>query len=433
MGSTIRPPILSLTTPGTSITTVRMGKYDGVYKLESATHHAEFMAEMGISEADIKLFLNPKMVVTMSVMSNTNGSYTMCSQNSLAPHYNLQVTAKPGETKKIEKPFPCTVLWTKKSDTVSCQRMEFNGKVILSEFCWNNCGVTIHSSIEGSSVKSVERYCKVSPPVSGYYVLETEENLAKFMAAATSGVTAEMVDKLIKSDGLAFRVQECGDIVTITECFGDTKKEVAYKLDEAVEYSNKEFHVEDTRLLTKLCPGKYKMVSKNKKTGKVSEFTVNFTESGCTDTLTCGGVSATACYRRCPDIEGCWKVICMDGASAYLDACGIPEPMKSEMMAARDCHSMERLPGGRVFSKTTSKFFPSENVFKWDEQWEMEMPGLGTMRGVATELKDTVTMCMKFGGKTIAIKEKFSGDFLVQECEVDGCKASRMKLICVRQ
>ena len=47
-------------------------------------------------------------------------------------------------------------------------------------------------------------------------------------------------------------------------------------------------------------------------------------------------------------------------------------------------------------------------------------------------MKKTMMICMKLGTKTITIKEKISGDFMIQECEVDGCAASKMKVVMVR-
>ena len=32
--------------------------------------------------------------------------------------------------------------------------------------------------------------------------------------------------------------------------------------------------------------------------------------------------------RRCPDLEGLWKVVAKEGESAFLDACGVLEPNK---------------------------------------------------------------------------------------------------------
>jgi len=293
--------------------------------------------------------------------------------------------------------------------------------------------VTICSSIEGSSVKEVARYYKISCTINGFYQLESEENLGKFVAAMTSPAIAEEVSKVIKKGDFAFRVKECEDRICMTEDFNEKRKDVIYKLDEALDYSNKELGVEETRLLTKISPGKYKMVAKSKKTGKVWEMCINFTETGASETLTCGAVNAKVEYRRCPDLEGRWKVVSKEGEAQYLDACDVPEPMKSEMMASKDCFETERLSGGRIRTKTTSKFFPGEMVIKYDEEWEVEMPGIGTMKGVATQCKDTILVCMKIMGKTINAKEKISGDFMVQECEVDGIASSRMKIISVRQ
>ena len=55
--------------------------------------------------------------------------------------------------------------------------------------------------------------------------------------------------------------------------------------------------MEDSRILTKIGPGRYKLVCKNKVTGKVYDFESNFTKLGFVDTMTCDGITATANYR----------------------------------------------------------------------------------------------------------------------------------------
>ena len=104
--------------------------------------------------------------------------------------------------------------------------------------------------------------------------------------------------------------------------------------------------------------------------------------------------------------------------------------------------------------KTNSKFIPGELTMKMGEHWECEMPDLGkatvscrdnifgdgnnvinievSFQGIVTEMKKTMMICMKLGVKTITIKEKISGDFMIQECDVDGCAASKMKVVMVR-
>jgi len=80
-------------------------------------------------------------------------------------------------------------------------------------------------------------------------------------------VTPDQWEKL-KEEGIGFRVKECGDCITTVECVGKTKKTVVYKLNESMEYCNKEYGVEDTRILTAVSPGCYKMVAKDKKNGE---------------------------------------------------------------------------------------------------------------------------------------------------------------------
>jgi len=55
------------------------------------------------------------------------------------------------------------------------------------------------------------------------------------------------------------------------------------------------------------------------------------------------------------------------------------------------------------------------------------------MQGVFLEHSDCFSSCMKIGEKTINVKGKVTGDFIVEECEVDGSIASQMKQILVRQ
>merc|ERR1719192_1203201 len=153
---------------------------------------------------------------------------------------------------------------------------------------------------------------------------------------------------------------------------------VVYPFDEAVHYTNEEFGLDETRMLTRVAPGRYKMVTKTK-TGKTGDYEMNFTEHGVFETMTVGGLSASCFYRRLGDFEGTWKVCSKVGAEGYLDACGMPEPMKSELLAANDVVEMKRLGGGKISTKSSSKFMPGENVMKLGEQWEIEMPGFGKM------------------------------------------------------
>ena len=56
--------------------------------------------------------------------------------------------------------------------------------------------------------------------------------------------------------------------------------------------------IEDTRVLTKISPGHFKMISKVKKDGRIVEQELKFTEFGVTVLATIAGITATITHRR---------------------------------------------------------------------------------------------------------------------------------------
>merc|ERR1711972_1088600 len=88
---------------------LKMGVYDGVYQLDMSQADPNWAAmhkEMGIPEADTKAMISGGNVHTMTVMENKDGSFTTSTNNTVVPHHNSSFTSKPGEIKKMEKPFP---------------------------------------------------------------------------------------------------------------------------------------------------------------------------------------------------------------------------------------------------------------------------------------------------------------------------------------
>merc|ERR1711887_428993 len=378
----------------------KMGVYDGVYKLDMSQAEPNWSAlhkEMGIPEADSKAMMTPGgNVHTMTVMENKDGSVTTSTNNTSLPHLNSSFTSKPGEIKKIEKPFPCTVAWNYKGENESVMNIEMaNGKKFVNEYCMNNYGFTCTTFVEGSPLKCKAVFWKVSPREDGYYELESEKGMFPVLQQLMPQMTEDAWNELQKNGGVAMKLK-----------------------------------VEKKRaVMEERMPG-----GKTKtKAEKIGDYEMNFTEHGIYETASVGGLTASCFYRRFCDFEGTWKVCSKVGAEGYLDACGMPEPMKSEMLAAVDVVEMKRLGGGKISTKSSSKFMPGENVMKLGEQWEIEMPGFGKMTGVFMEHGDCFSSCMKIGEKTINVKGKVTGDFIVEECEVDGSIASQMKQILVRQ
>jgi len=416
----------------------KMGVFDGVYKLDMTQADPNWSAlhkEMGIPEADSKAMMTPGgNVHTMTVMENKDGSMTTSTNNTTLPHLNSSFTSKPGEIKKIEKPFPCTVNWSCKGENESVMNIEMaNGKKFVNEYVMNNYGFTCTSFLEGNPLKCKAVFWKVSPRVDGYYELESEKGMFPVIQQLMPQMTEDAWNELHRNGGFGMKLKvEPKKAVMEERMPGGKSKTVVYPFDEAITYTNEEYGIEETRMLTRVSPGRYKMVTKNK-AGKTGDYEMNFTELGIYETASVAGLTASCFYRRLGDFEGTWKIVSKVGAEGYLDACGVPEPMKSEMLAAVDVVEMKRLGGGKISTKTSSKFMPGENIMKLGEQWEIEMPGFGKMTGVFLEHGDCFSSCMKIGEKTINVKGKVTGDFIVEECEVDGNIASQMKQILVRQ
>jgi hypothetical protein len=138
--------------------------------------------------------------------------------------------------------------------------------------------------------------------------------------------------------------------------------------------------VEDKRVTTKTAPGCFTTVCKSQKDGKLSEWSMKFTESGMSVHIKMGGLEATECYKRVPDIEGTWRMVAQSGMENYLACLGVTGTQAAEMitMSSSEYFTLERMAGGKVRSLTNSKWFPSEMVIKMGETYTLEMPGFGS-------------------------------------------------------
>eukprot|EP00090_Calanus_glacialis_P019700 TRINITY_DN3020_c0_g1_i1.p1 TRINITY_DN3020_c0_g1~~TRINITY_DN3020_c0_g1_i1.p1 ORF type:complete len:442 (+),score=134.66 TRINITY_DN3020_c0_g1_i1:166-1326(+) len=383
-------------------------------------------------EEMIKKMLDAKNVICVTVTENSDGSFTSISEQSMAPELNSNNTFKIGETTKVAKPWPMVATVTKTNETTWQNRVVMGDKTMVSDSTVNNYGMTICGTIEGTALSFREEFKRVSPKVTGFYVFESEKGLNDVMKMIWPQFDLAEFEKL--KPNLAYRiVEECGG-VCIDERLGDVKKVLSVKFDEEYDYVNAAWNVEDKRITTKLGPGCIKTVCKGKKDGKTWEFTLNFNDWGFSCTVKSGGLEATECYKRVPDVEGTWRMVSHCGMENYLSAFGITGDLAAEMItgSCSEYFTLERLSGGKFKSLTNSKWFPSEMIAKFGETYTMEIAGFGNVEGVMTELKDTILNVMKFKGKIIKITEKISGDFMVVESVVNGSAASTMKTIFAR-
>merc|ERR1712198_244337 len=410
-------------------------EFDGVYKLRTfSDDFFTLMKTIGLPEADIKLAMHPKNIMSLTLMKNKDKSITYIHEMTMAPNMNFTVTLKIGETVELKKPIPFRITLLKIEHDELHMKMEAHGKTIMRKILLNNFGLTMVTTMEEEDLMVKAIYDRISPDITGYYEMDREENLLLFLQQTFPNITADILERMkLRGMGMTLKKE---DTITMTRFFlEEEKKTVIYKRGEPVEYKIMiaGTEVEETRVLTKIAPGEYKMICKSKTTGKVVEKEYIFTENAFTMVAKVAGIKATVFYKRCPDVEGIWKVVTKEGEGSFIDACGIPEPKKTEMMTSLDCHHMMRLGYSKLWLKTNSKLLPEELTMKLGENFECHLKHLGKATGIATEINKTLMVCLKIGVMTINIKEKVSGDFMIMECDVDGNLMTKMKMVMIRE
>jgi hypothetical protein len=136
--------------------------------------------------------------------------------------------------------------------------------------------------MEGSDLRMEALFLKSDHSVTGYYELESEKNMKNFIEVAMPSMR-EKFDAMKMDEAVDF-------ILRGNRIISET----------IINNLIPEFGVEATCILTKTGPGRYKLVCKNKVTGKLYDYETNFTEFGYVDTMTCDGIIATANYRCHP-------------------------------------------------------------------------------------------------------------------------------------
>merc|ERR1739847_222718 len=117
-----------------------MGKFDGVYVLESREGWETCIAPIGMSEEMLKRMLDPKNKVTWNMFENGDGSFTWSTTLSLVPEWNSTQTVKPGERTEVTSPVKSFVTVTKKDENTWLNRTEMAGVVFISEVRYHSYG-----------------------------------------------------------------------------------------------------------------------------------------------------------------------------------------------------------------------------------------------------------------------------------------------------
>jgi len=408
-----------------------MGKFDGNFVLESSTNVAGKLKASGIPGDLIKKYLDPKNSVSFAITETSPGCFEMKSTISNIPEWDNTISLKMGERTEVTRgPVQYSITPTLKNDNTVSMKTEINGVVMESETVYHSYGCSHSGTVAG--VSFTEEYKKVVTNISGYYYYESGTGVGEIMKWFDLPFSDE--NALMKNGG--FRLIEKDNGLWIEELFGGTKKEFFSKFDEELDYERPEWNISDKRITTRTGPGVFKTVCKDNKKGKVWDWTSTVTPNGLTIETNAGGLKAVEYYKRGCDLSGSWRVAVCSGGDGYASALGMNKAQKEKYVDGMLNYKfqVERLPNGLIKIKSNSPWVgPGGEInIKSGEPFSFEMPEVGRIENIGYEGSDSWCQVTKSAGRTIAVKEKYSGDFVVSESTVDNIKSSTLTLIYTR-
>jgi len=404
---------------------------DGIYKRKNSNNCHKFYELLGVPEKFKNSFCNPKNEILVKVATNPDGTFTFITESSMDTDINNTLNLKLGEAKLITEPFPYTATMTKKNPNKYCLEMQYKGATIIEDITFHNYGITANSVLKEKNISMTEEYERITPKVTGFFVLISENNALGIVNKLMPEID-EPILETIRNDA-AFRITLKNEIYTWETHMGMRKLETKFRLDEEYDYLDTEFGFASSNVTTVTSPGVFLTMSKSKKDGTVIETTVVFSEDGATLTQKVAGVTATYFYRRMADTDGSFKKVAAYGLAGYLDALGVKEPLKSNMIEEKDQYSCEMFGKKLRKFKSNSTFFPGEFSLMVGEENAVDFPEFGTMKLVLTESKDSNMVVGTMDGKTIVETNKYSDNFAISEVMVDGIPSSRAVMIYVRE
>lgn len=407
-----------------------MGKFDGTFVLESHTNLADKLKALGTPDDYVRKFLNPKNVVTFIMTETSPGCHKIKTTTSNIPEWNNTSCLKLGERIELKIPYEHAKTLTKKKDNTLNLKTEMKGIVIDADYVYHSYGLSATGTIGGLTF--TEEFRKVDPIVSGYYIYESGTGLNEVMK--WFDLPFSDATELMKNGG--FRLVEKENGMWIEELFGGVKKEYFAKFDQEMNYERPDWNLSDKRITTKIAPGVYKTVCKDKKKGKVWDWTTTITQTGLVIETNAGGFKALETYKRGCDMSGTWKTVAFTGGEGYASALGMTGEYKEKYVGQilNFKYNVERLPNGVINVKSNSPSIPGGVLnFKSGQTFTFESPETGTVENIGYEGPDSWTQVSKYLGRTISVKEKYSGDFIIAETVVDNIKSSTTITIYTRE
>jgi len=402
----------------------------GTYRLESYEIGPCF-SFLGFTDAQIKIFGQTE---TLQKISESGGTFSWSTTYDLLPEFNNSITFKIGEEVESTKPWKMKTTTVKVNEDTLEHTIKFEAGVMKFTSSFDNYGLRLAGTLTTKDDHSTfyENYKRVVPQIDGFYVFEKHVGADEFMVKTTPGMDLAAARKFLKD--YTYNIKVVNGIYTVRETFGSVSppKEMSFEMDKAFDYDWE--GVSWSIVVTEQGPGIYMYLMKQPN-GMVTEMVFTHTDEGVNinQKEPSTGLSASYSMRRSPDWEGTWKMVASPGLGNLLGACGIPEPMKSKMAAAKWTTKVTRDTDGLYTDEQLSSFAPMPTIrWRYGEEFTVSMPGLPDTVCLVTETSRGAVMVKKFQDKVIVEEWTLTKDFLVGDSQLEGDSSSRCKMVFVR-
>jgi hypothetical protein len=408
-----------------------MEAFNGKFKLavvenKAACMNAWFHGTM--SAKDMEIMMSPANVICLEI-AVTEKTARMAPTYSMKPEMNYTFEYTIGELVEIGSPYSC------KSTVTFCGK---GMKEVVSYEDGSTFTYTSTATGQGLTTKvtgpdgyiGTTFFARVEPCLTGFYMMESHENMDKMIAEDANCSLAEATEMCAS---LAMRITECNGFYTLTDYMGNgAAKIMTFKMGEEFDIDDASLGFKGKEIVTRTAPGQYMFAYKDA-SGKTSLWEGILTEDLFTFKVTkpLNTVTGSITYRKYPDFTGSFKTMSISGAQGFFDALGMSDYAK-DFAADRSTMTTTYLGKGMFQWSTDSKMMDfGPLVWKSGEEFSYTWQGSVCVQ-VMTPTKEGMEGGTKMGDVVSVFKSTVGKTFIVTEETLVASPGAKMVYISSR-
>ncbi|TRY77037.1 hypothetical protein TCAL_15937 [Tigriopus californicus] len=399
-----------------------MDNVPGVYTNVKTQELADFLVKTGIPKEQAQSFVGVKSTMRLE-LHDGNWIYDLkCPE---MPGLNTLAAFKEGVETEVDNPAfggkAKMVFTTSGPNTFkSIVTSELMGKIVFDEK-YTEEGASITYNHEKSGATVAEKWTRVIDE-DGWYKMYKEENLVNFNKAM--GTPDDLGSD---QSNFKMKVSHVGKAVQMIESCGHSEVKTVFTYDEEFQYGWPGTpNLDRTMIATRMGPGQILMLAKGS-SGQSEEWRMTIKMDG---TMLWEGrdkVSGQSCkmwMKKIPLFCGKFRQVSNCGFDEYGTAMGMPADMISKLKNDFESVLSMDMVGGLVHVKSTSKVMPMDMSMKFDEEYEIGMPGMESFKVIESLQGNDILSVSKGTRCTVKTLTKFTNNFAIMESEVVGLGAS---------